>query len=104
MQFDLYQNKNQASKGRFPLLLDAQADLLSGMQTRVVIPLAPKAAFVEKAISVLMPTITVQGTEYLAVTGQMASIARSDLGGRVGNAGEHRQAIVAAIDLLFTGI
>jgi toxin CcdB len=104
MQFDLYQNKNQASKGRFPLLLDVQADLLSEMQTRMVIPLAPKAAFAEKAISILMPTITVQDTEYLAVTGQMASIARSHLGGRVGNAGKHRQAIVTAIDLLFAGI
>jgi toxin CcdB len=104
MQFDVYQNKNQASKGRFPLLLDVQADLLSQMQTRVVIPLAPKATFAEKAISVLMPTITIQGQEYLVGTGQLASIARSDLGGRVGNAGEHRQAIVAAIDLLFTGI
>lgn len=104
MQFDVYKNKNAASKGRFPLLLDAQADLLSGLETRMVIPLAPKATFAEKTLTVLMPTLTVQGKEYVAVTAQMAGIAKRDLGSYVVNISEHRQAIIAAIDLLFTGI
>ena len=40
MQFDVYHNKNAASKGRFPYLLDVQTELLDSLETRVVVPLA----------------------------------------------------------------
>lgn len=42
-QFDVHRNRNPASRGRFPLLLDVQADLLESLGTRVVVSLAPAA-------------------------------------------------------------
>ena len=40
-QFAVYKNRNEATRGRFPLLLDVQSDLLEPLDTRVVVPLSP---------------------------------------------------------------
>lgn len=104
MQFDVYKNKNAASKERFPYLLDVQADLLQSLETRVVVPLAPKEAYASKTLTLLMPHITVKGKEYVAVTAQMAGIAKRNLGNLVENVADKRQEIIAAIDFLVTGV
>ena len=39
-QFDVHRNPNAASAKAIPFLLDVQADLLSGLATRVAVPLA----------------------------------------------------------------
>ena len=43
-QFTVYKNKNPRSKTTYPLLVDAQADLLDDLQTRLVIPLTEGAS------------------------------------------------------------
>ena len=40
-QFAVYKNRNEATRGRFPLLLDVQSDLLEPLKTRIVVPLSP---------------------------------------------------------------
>lgn len=42
--FTVYKNKNPSSKSTYPLLVDAQADLLDDLQTRQVIPLTKAPA------------------------------------------------------------
>jgi toxin CcdB len=37
-QFDIFHNNNPQSAAEFPYLLDIQADILSSLETRVVIP------------------------------------------------------------------
>ena len=44
MQCDLHRNAEGAS-GQIPYLLDVQADLLSDLDTRVVVPLVRASAF-----------------------------------------------------------
>ncbi len=104
MQFDVFKNKNASSKERFPYLLDVQADLLSGLDTRMIIPLALRNLFLNKSIAILMPIIPVENEEYVAVTAQMAGIATRDLGIKIANVAEKRPEIIAAIDLLITGV
>ncbi len=104
MQFDVYRNRNADSSKRYPFLLDIQTELLEGLETRVVVPLAAKEQFAGKALTRLMPLFKVKGKEVVAVTPQMAGIARRELGDLVGNLSQSRQEIVAALDFLLTGV
>ncbi|MBF6595892.1 MAG: CcdB family protein [Thermaceae bacterium] len=103
MQFDVYKNRS-AAKERFPYLLDVQVGLLDALETRVVIPLALKESFEGKILSVLSPVLEVKGKEYVALTSQLAGVAKRDLGSYVVSAAQKRQEIIAAIDFLFTGV
>ncbi|MDF3934318.1 CcdB family protein [Pseudomonas citronellolis] len=101
-QFDLYRNPSPRSREDIPLLLDVQSDLLAALNTRMVIPLSRGKGLA--GISRLMPEITVEGEQLLLLTPQMAGISRRDLGEPVGNLEHLRPDIIAAIDLLITGI
>lgn len=104
-QFAVHRNRNAATRVRFPLLLDVQTELLDELGTRVVIPLTPASATAKRAsMQSLTPLCTVEGKDYLIVTPQLAGIAAKELGPPVANLVKERQAILAALDLLFTGI
>jgi toxin CcdB len=102
-QFTVYKNKNPRSKTTYPLLVDAQADLLDELQTRLVIPLTKAPALAKKPIARLTPSIEFEGEHYLVMTPQLAGIARSELGPAIGSVADQRTAIVSALDLLITG-
>lgn len=102
-QFTVYKNKNPRSKTTYPLLVDAQAELLDELQTRVVIPLTKALALAKKPIARLTPSIDIDGEQYLLMTPQLAGIACSELGAAVGNVADQRTVIIAALDLLITG-
>ncbi|MDB4957220.1 MAG: plasmid maintenance protein CcdB [Myxococcales bacterium] len=99
-QFDLHKDR----KGRlYPLLLDVQADLLSHLDTRTVVPLAPKPRFGAKPLRRLNPVISFGGVEYVLVFQEMAAISIAELGDVQGTLASHRTELIAAIDFLFTG-
>ena len=103
-QFTVYRNRNPGTKGEYPLLLDIQADLLDELATRAVIPLTRAAGLVRRPIGNLMPVIVVGGEEYVAVTQDLAGTHKSSLGPRVASVVEQRDAIVAALDFLISGV
>lgn len=103
-QFTVYKNKNPRTKTTYPLLVDAQADLLNDLQTRLVIPLTKASALTKKPIARLTPSIKIEGEQYLLMTPQLAGIACSELGPAVGSVADQRSAIVSALDLLITGV
>src|SRR5688500_18468276 len=102
-QFMVYKNKNPRSKTTYPLLVDAQADLLNELQTRLVRPLTKAPAVTKQPIARLTPPIDIDGERFLLMTPQLAGIARSELGAAVGSVADQRSAIIAALDLLITG-
>ncbi|MEQ1438855.1 CcdB family protein [Fontimonas sp. SYSU GA230001] len=103
-QFRVYRNPNPASKTRFPLLLDVQSDLVTDLETRVVVPLCLAASMRDKLIRTLMPALEIEGKSYAMLTPQLAGISKKQLGTEVADLGEHRDEILAALDLLITGI
>jgi toxin CcdB len=103
-QFAVYKNRNEATRGRFPLLLDVQSDLLEPLHTRVVVPLSPAVTARARAMQALTPNITVAGKEYLMVTPQLAGISVRELGTLVDSVPSERGKIIGALDLLITGI
>jgi toxin CcdB len=100
-QFDVYRNPR---RGVFPLLLDIQADLLDGLATRVVVPLANLKEYGARPIGRLNPTAKIRRAQYVLVFQEMAAIPVTALGERVCSLASRRTDLIAAIDLLVTGI
>ena len=99
-QFDVHRNPRG---GTFPLLLDVQAELLADLATRIVVPLSPKRSW-DAALSRLNPTAVLRGIEYVLVFQELAAVPRTALGPVVGSLASRRADLVAALDVLFTGI
>ena len=102
-QYAVYRNPNPRTRAKLPYLLDIQSDLLSDLDTRVVVPLARRDR-VGAVIDELHPCFEVEGIEVVARTAQLAGIPVALLGGYVTNLAEARATILAATDLLLTGI
>ena len=103
-QFAVHRNPNRATRAAIPLLLDVQSNLLETLNTRVVIPLYVPAAAEDGMIGTLTPRVEVDDTPYVAVTPELAGIPRKSLGIQVGDLSHRRYDIIAALDLLVTGI
>jgi toxin CcdB len=103
-QFDVYRNPNPATRGRVPYLLDVQSGLLETLATRVVVPLCKPQVLRGKAAERLNPVFEVAGRKVFMLTPELAGVPSKAMGARVGNLAFERAAIIAALDLLFTGI
>lgn len=102
-QFTAYRNKNPASKGDVPYVLDVQSDLLSGLGTRVVVPLFIKKAAGIKPFTKLTPEFQIDGKKLVLMTPQLAGISAKDLGAPAADLSSQRNVIISALDLLITG-
>lgn len=100
-QFDVHRNPRG---GSFPLLLDVQADLLSALATRVVVPMARSKRYVTKPLTVLNPVAVVRNVEYVLVFQELAAVPTAILGKPVASVASRHEELIAALDLLFTGI
>jgi toxin CcdB len=100
-QFDVHKNPGG---GEFPLVLDVQANLLAQLSTRAVVPMAKLQRFGTKPISRLNPTARIDGVEYVLVFQELAAVDKTTLGSKVASLASRRAELVAALDLLFTGI
>lgn len=102
-QFAVYTNADPASKRQIPYFLDVQSDLIETAGSRVVIPLitAERAGGV---IERLMPVIVVNGKQMVMDTAQITGLPVRMLGKRVADLSLERGKIMAALDLLISGI
>ena len=95
-RFDVYKT-NQAG-----YLLDVQTDLLSGLNTRVVVPLFPRID-APKPASRLNPMFEIDGQQLVMATQYMAAIPAAELKQAVTSLAEHHHEVSEALDMLFVG-
>ncbi len=101
-QFDIMANPFPRSRERQPFLVNLQSDLLARtLDTIVVAPLEPAhGTFADR----LNPSVTVEGENYVLVTQENVTVRTSALRKPRGSIASERDRIIAALDLLFTGI
>ena len=87
-----------------PFLLDVQSDLLDHLDTRVVIPLVKAKSCGGPPSESLKPVFTISGERHILLTPMLAGIPRKELGGEVDSLREKSFEIVAALDVLISGI
>ena len=101
-QFDVYKAPRG---GDHSLLVDVQTDFLSSMESRVVVPLiARKKLNPKERLARLNPICEVEGVEHVMITQELAAVPTALLGRRIATLSRHRDEIIAAIDMLITGI
>lgn len=83
-------------------LVDVQADLMSHLNSRLVIPLV-RSNIAPTPIKVLNPIFQIEEATYLMLTQQMAAVSVQMLKRPVLNVNNRRDEVVAAIDLLLQG-
>ncbi len=99
-RFDFYEVPGSVKE----YFLDVQADLLSYLETRIVVPMIPADRHITMKANRLNPIFDIQGTSYLLMTPVMSVVHRSVLTNRVGTlASEHHSITDDAIDFLLQG-
>jgi toxin CcdB len=83
-------------------LLDCQADLLSRLNTRFVVPLLP-AGEAPKPAARLNPVFELEGKSCVMVTQFAAAVPAAELGERVASLRDRDTAILNALDMLISG-
>jgi toxin CcdB len=96
-QFDVY----RGASGR-GLLLDCQSELLSELESRVVIPLLPVAS--AQATPQLNPVFVIEGHAYVLSTHLVFAVPTDRLTATITNLSAERYTILDAIDMLWSGV
>lgn len=103
-QFSVHRNTNPDTVEAVPYLLNIQSDLIETLATRIVVPLLPVSAMKGKILKTLTPILEIDGKQYVMVTPQLAGVPKRILGDTVADLSSKRDEIIAALDLLITGI
>jgi len=102
-QFDVVANPDPSEAGYRPFLVNLQSDLVSQLTSTVVAPLVPRSQM--RGARHLNPVVTVEGAEFWLATHELFAIDRRVLNSSaVTNLSNDREAIIAALDFVFTGI
>lgn len=96
-RFDVFRNPTGPG-----YLLDVQTDLLQELNTRVVVPLLPKANAPQPAQR-LNPLLKVEDQAVVMTTQYLAAVPTAELGPAITGLEQNRDEIVAALDMLFIG-
>jgi toxin CcdB len=100
-QFDVVANPDQIEAEQRPYLVILQSDLVSGLTSTVVAPLVSRELM--RGAHRLNPILVVEGREYWLAAHELFAVDRHVLRAKVATVADHRDAIIAALDLLFTG-
>ena len=100
-QFDVYRNVGR-HKDDIPFVVVVQSRLFDDYRRRVVIPLVRKSELGQIPNPRLNPSFKVKGITVVLHPLEIVSVANEHMGERVGSLAEEGDAIVAALDELFT--
>lgn len=84
------------------LVVDVQTDLLSGLETRMVMPLLPVGTAPVPATR-LNPVIEFKGARYALQPQFMSAVARRHLSKPLGSLNKDYDRIVASLEMIFNG-
>ena len=102
-RFSIYQNADDPTKTT-PFILDVQTDLLSGLNTRIVIPLRKSDRYQNlSSAEDLMPSFAIHGKKFILDTPRMAAVPTKYLKKEIGSLKDQQHIVTAAIDRLFHG-
>lgn len=100
-QFDVVANPDADESAYRPYLVVLQSDLVSGLSSTVVAPLVPRDQM--KGASRMNPIVNVDGQEFWLATHELFAVDRRMLRKTVTSLAQERDAIITALDFVFTG-
>jgi len=104
MQFAVFDNPSPQKRDVYPYVLDIQSDLLSGLPTRMVVPLAVLAVTPAQIPRRLCPLVSVLGLSLMLVPFEAAPLDKRLLKTEVASLADRSSDIIAAMDAVLSGI
>lgn len=99
-RFDVYRHPDAAFRKTTPYLLDIQNDYISGVDTRVVLPMRAVRLFAARMRD-LNPAFEIAGTEVVLDAAAIAAFPAGELRSPIDNLQSQADVIVNALDTLF---
>jgi toxin CcdB len=104
MQFDVFENPSPRMRDVYPYVVDVQSDLLSGLATRMVVPLAVTTLRTQEVPRQLCPIITVKDSPLMLVPFEAAPLDKRLLKAEIASLRDRSHDIFAAMDAVLSGI
>ena len=101
-QFDVFRHPN-GGRGEHPFLVCLQSDIAHVANTVVIAPLVPAGGMSALSLRVF-PLVLLDEGAFRVLIPQLAAVPRGVLKSYVCNISRERASLLAALDLLFTGI
>ncbi len=102
-RFDVYRNPG-AQADHVPYLVDVQSEVLSALDTRIVIPLRRLSNFPQTRLpNNLMPVVTIAEVECILETSKLAAVPVRILKSPIDSLAANHFEITGALDFLFQG-
>jgi toxin CcdB len=102
-QFDVYANPSESAAHGIPYVVVVQSDLLDALATRMTIPLAT-VEFANKSPDKLCPIVMVNSQRLRALAHYAAPLPTRSLRQIVGNVAAHASELVAAMNVVVSGV
>ena len=100
-RFDIFANPGKRRR-KIPYLVDVQSNVISGLATRVVVPVRPLSEFSTLTLPPdLFPIIAINGEDHVLDTPQLGAIPLSELKVKVASARANQFEIQTALDRVF---
>jgi toxin CcdB len=103
-QWDVYANPSARLRDQIPFLVDLQSDLLSGLESRFVAPLARTRLAAAGLPRRLCPTYSVDGATVVLLPQEAGPIEARLLKRRVVSLRAHAHEIIDALDAVVSGV
>lgn len=103
-QWDVYPNPSASTRGDVPYLVDLQSDLLSGLDTRLVAPLARTQVSQSALPRRLSPGFVIEGVTVVLLPHESGPITARLLKKKVVSLRAHSHDIVGAFDAVISGL
>jgi toxin CcdB len=103
-QWDVYRNPSARLREEIPFLVDLQSDLLSGLDTRLVAPLARTRIATTALPRRLCPAFTIDGLPVVLLPQESGAIDARLLKRRVVSLRTQAHEIVDALDAVVSGV
>jgi toxin CcdB len=100
-QFDVVANPDADESAYRPYLVVLQSDLVSELSSTVVAPLVLRDQM--EGASRMNPIVSVEGKEFWVATHELFAVDRRVLRKTVASLAKERDAIITALDFVFTG-
>src|SRR5258707_266280 len=101
-QFDVFANTDPVSSSTHPFLIVLQSSSLYDLDTCVVAPLVPWTQI--RQFDRAWPEVAIRSERYRIAIPLLAAISTKGAGTPIDNLERERYRIIAALDLVFTGI
>ncbi|HWL62356.1 MAG TPA: CcdB family protein [Steroidobacteraceae bacterium] len=102
LQFDAFPYPVPALRRSFPFAINLRSDVVPGHDRLLIAPLAPRARMPGVA-GRLAPVVRIEGEDHVVIIDRLVSIPSRAAQRPIANLAAHREALIGAIDLLFSG-